>query len=428
MLKTELNSDIRDFENFRYDAERCIGCKGCAWVDHIYMPGVQFGVRCPSLERYSFDAYSSYGRCKIALAVMNGELEYSDRLLDIIYQCQLCGACDAGCKRNLDLEPLLLLEAMRVKCVQDGKGPMPAHKTIAGMIAEKKNRYGLPHKNRHNWIPEDVRAADKADILYFPGCAASYTHQQISQATARILNAAKTPFMVMDDWCCGNPLYCTGQMEPAMKQAEHNIEAIKKTGVSTVLTSCAECFKTLKVDYPKLFNKSTDDMGFKVIHLVEYVDQKLKEGALSMSNKIEMKVTYHDSCQLARLSEPWIHWEGKRGKYGITDPPKEYRRGSHGVYEPPREILRQIPGIELVEMTRVRENAWCCGAGGGVKDAYKDFAIWTAGERMEEVKVAGAEAIVSCCPYCKDNFNDAIDSRMENVKTYDISELISKAI
>jgi len=429
-IKKEFTLDVTDINNFRYDAERCVGCKGCVWVDHIYMPGVEFGIKCPSLARYSFDAYAAYGREKIILGLLDGKYDYTARLLDILYKCTLCGACDAGCKRNLDLEPLLVLEAARVKCVRDGKGPMPEQKKIAENIDKSHNRYGSPHANRSKWLPKDVKPATKADIVYFVGCASSYVHTEIAQATARILTNTNTKFMLLDseEWCCGYPLYSTGQVDAFKKQVEHNIEAVKKSGASTVLVSCAEGYKTWKVDYPKLLGKSTDDLGFKVMHLVEYIDQLIKDGSLRFNNQINMKVTYHDPCNLGRLSEPWVQWEGRRGKWGVTEPPKPIRRGTYGIYEPPREILRSIPGIELVEMVRIRENAWCCGAGAGVRDAFRDFALWSAGERLKEAKTTGAEAIVVCCPHCKENFGESIEAGKEKIKVYDISELLYKAV
>ena len=430
MKEEKIKLDLTEIENFRHDMSRCIRCKGCKWVDHIYMPGVKFGTRCPSEKRYLFDSYAAYGRLKLGLAVMDGKLDFSDKMLDAIYQCTLGGACDVGCKRNLDLEILSSLEALRIKAVASGKGPMPEHRKIAGNIEKNHNRFGSPHQNRGKWLPVDVKPAAKADIVYFAGCGASYTRPEIAQATVRILNAAKVDFMVMggDEWCCGYPLYSTGQIEAARKQAEHNIEAIKKSGASTVVVSCAECYKTLKVDYPKIFSKSTAEMGFEVVHLVEYVDELVKKGALELKNGINLRVTYHDPCNLSRLSEPWEYWEGTRGAWGVTSPPMPRRRGTNGVYQQPRDILSGIPGIELVEMIRLRENAWCCGAGGGVKEAFPDFALWTAKERLEEVDEVGAEAIVTCCPWCEGNFTDAIKSRGEDIKVYDIAELIWQAI
>jgi Fe-S oxidoreductase len=431
MAEQEVKLDVTEIENFIYDMSTCVKCKGCFWVDHIYMHGIKFSYRCPSAEKFLFDSYgSAYGRFRTALGVLEGKLDYSDRFLGTVYNCTMCGACDTGCKRNLDLEVGLTLEAIRIKCVQEGKGPMPEHKKIAKNIAKNHNRYGSPHANRSKWLPSDVKPSAKADIVYFVGCNSSYVHTEIAQATAKILASTNTKFMLLDseEWCCGYPLYSTGQVDAFKKQVEHNIEAVKKAGASTVLVSCAEGYKTWKVDYPKILGKSTDDMGFKVVHLVEHVDQLLKAGSLKFNKPISMKATYHDSCNLARLSEPWIPWEGTRGQWGVVTPPLQRRRGTNGIYQQPRDILSAIPGLELEEMIRIRENALCCGAGGGVRDAFKDFALWTANERLEEVREIGAEAIISACPYCKDNFSDAVKAARDEIKVYDISELIWQAI
>jgi Fe-S oxidoreductase len=421
--------DINDIENFRYDMKRCVRCKGCKWVDHIYMPGSEFSTRCPSEKSYLFDSFSAWGRLRLALGLMDGRVKYSQRLVEAIYKCQLCGACDAGCKRNLDLEILSSLEAFRIKCVNDGYGPMPEHKEIAEKIEKEHNIFGAPHKNREKWA-KNSKFDEKADIIYFVGCYASYRMPGISKSTASILNASGKGFSLMspDEYCCGYPLYSTGQIEKAKKVAEHNIEAIKKKGASTILTSCAECYKTLKVDYPKMLGKSTSDMGYKVIHLVEFVDEEMKKGTIQFKNKLDLRITYHDSCNLARMSEPWVYWKGKRGRFGLTEPTMPRRRGTYGIYQQPRDILKSIPGISLAEMIRIRENAWCCGAGGGVKEAFSDFALQTAEERLLEVANVGAEALVTTCPRCNENFTQAIKASGDNIKVYDISELIKEAI
>jgi Fe-S oxidoreductase len=98
------------------------------------------------------------------------------------------------------------------------------------------------------------------------------------------------------------------------------------------------------------------------------------------------------------------------------------------VYEPPREILRSIPGVDLVEMERIREYAWCCGAGGGVREAYPEYAQWTASERIAEAKATGAEAIVSACPWCERSFMDSISALGEPMRVFDIVELVHKAL
>ena len=141
-------------------------------------------------------------------------------------------------------------------------------------------------------------------------------------------------------------------------------------------------------------------------------------------------VTYHDPCHLGRLGEPYIHWEGKPipGHIRIFDPPKEFRRGTFGVYEPPRDILKSIPGLKLIEMDRIKEYAWCCGAGGGVKETNPEFARWTAQERIDEAETTGAEAIVTACSGCEQNFGDAIEENKSSLKVYDVVELLARAI
>lgn len=417
-------------EDYRYDAERCIRCGGCKWVDHIYMSNVRFGYKCPSIAYYLFDAYAAYGRERLSLAVMDGNIDLTPSLQKAIFACQLCGACDIGCKRNLDLEPLLVLETLRARLVEKGLGPTPEQKKIAEKISQSHNRYGSPHANRMKWLPSDIRPAARADIVYFVGCASSYVNKEIAQSTARLLAGTGTKFATLgsEEWCCGYPLYTTGQVDAFKKQLEHNIEAVRQLGAKTVLLSCAEGYQAWKVMYPKMLGKSTTDLGFKVVHIVEFIDQLMQSGGVKFNTPVNMKLTYHDPCYLGRLSEPWVQWEGTRGTWGRLEPPREFRRGTYGVYQAPRNILQKLPGVELVEMDRTRENAWCCGAGGGVRDAYKDFNLWTAKERLEEAMTTGAEAIVSACPYCKENFKDAIESSGEQLKVFDITELIVQAM
>ena len=414
--------------DFRYDADCCTSCESCRWLDFIYIPGVDFSMRCPSAAYYSFDAWGAYGKMKLVSKLLDGELDFSPKLAEVVYQCQMCGSCDSGCKRNLDLEIGLVLETLRAECVKRKIGPPPELKKVAQNIEKSHNRLDAPHKERFKWMPSNIKPAKRADILYFAGCS-SYTHPEISQAAVKILKASGTDFEVLtDEWCCGYLLYTSGQWDAFKKQAERNFEEIRNSGAKTVICSCAECYQTLKVNYPKILGISTEDMPFKVLHLVEYVDQLIKEAKLKLANEINMKVTYHDPCNLGRLSEPWVHWDGTRGDWGYLTPAKEFRRGVNGIYEAPRNILRSIRGIQLVEMLRNRDLAWCCGAGGGVSEAYKDFALWTAEERLREARLVGAEAIVSCCPQCKENFAAAIKISGNEMMVYDISELILKAI
>ncbi len=105
-------------------------------------------------------------------------------------------------------------------------------------------------------------------------------------------------------------------------------------------------------------------------------------------------------------------------------PAKPKRQGTYGVYEAPRNVLKQIPGIKLIEMERIREYAYCCGAGGGVKAQFPEFALNTSKRRVEEAMSTSADTLVSCCPFCKTNLLDGIKALGSNMKFYDLVELI----
>jgi len=416
-----------NLDDYWYEARHCVSCAECKWVEYNYMPGKDFSYRCPSWQYGRYDAYGAAGKSKVIWDLLMGTLDYSSpKLLEVAYRCNLCGGCDVGCKRNLDLEIQMMLESLRARLVEKGIGPMPQHKALAETIEKSKNIYGSDQKKRLDWMPKDVSPAKSADLLYWVGCRASFVDTEIAKSTAKILKAANKEFMVLsEEPCCGNLLFTTGQIDKARKLAQDNLKLIKASGAKTVVFSCAEGYRMVKVDYPKLLGISTADLGFEVKHITELADSWVKDGSLKLEKRVEMKLTYHDSCGLGRLSEPWHQWEGELSDWGVFTPPRNIRRGTNGVYEPPRDILKAIPGIKLVEMLRHHDQTYCCGAGGGAREAFPEYATFAAGERLREAKTVGAEAIVSSCPLCKEHFEAAAEN---GTRVYDITELIAAAI
>ncbi|MFH1485866.1 MAG: (Fe-S)-binding protein, partial [Chloroflexota bacterium] len=214
------------FEDYRYDVEKCVGCKGCYWVDLIYVPGPDFAERCPSAFKHKFDTYLAFGKGKVGLGLLDGALQYSPTVLDIIYKCNLCGACDVGCKRNLDLEPLLMLEGLRGKVVKDGAGPLPEHRKMAENLAKSNNTLGADHIKRLDWMPEQARVVDKADVVYYPDDATSFVHPEIGRALVTILSALGEPFMVppAENWSSGAHSYEVGMQDEATRIAKRNVD------------------------------------------------------------------------------------------------------------------------------------------------------------------------------------------------------------
>lgn len=413
-------------EEYKRQAKMCVRCTFCKFIDLNWVTSARFSRQCPIDTKYAFNLYSPHGLLHSAIAELDGEVEFTPKLVDALYKCTLCGACDARCKRNLDVEVLQVIENLRVRCVEQGKGPSPEHKAMADNIIKTHNEYGEPHEDRLKWLG-DIKPAQKADIVYFVGCNSAYRQPELAQNTARILRHTGTAFMLLEDeWCAGNYVTATGQVDLARELAEHNVKAIEDSGTKTVITSSAECYKSLKVDFPKLLGKSTEDMPYTTLHITEYLDQLMQDGKLEFKKNVNMKITYHDPCNLARLSEPWQEWVPKYDR--VIPIGKVWRRGDRGIYDPPRNILKGIPGIEVVEMERSRSNTWCAGSCGGVDLAFPDFALWMAGERIEEAQATGAEAIVTCSPDVKELLQRAIEAKKVKMAVYDITEIIMQAI
>jgi Fe-S oxidoreductase len=404
---------METLENYRHTMKSCNHCGQCKWLLGPKARGWDFAEVCPIHMRYHFDAYSGQGLIHVAQELLDGELHYEEGMIDLIYSCTTCGACDINCKSIRDMEVLDTILALRTRCVDDKRGPKPQHAAAAAAVEQSHNIYGHPHERRFEWISEDIRLTAGSRVAYFTGCASCYVDVDIARNTARILNAGGFDFTVLngDEFCCGGPLWRTGQLDAAARQAAHNLEAFAEHGIRTVVTSCAECFGTLRGFYPRIA-----PLNVEVMHISEVVRQLLAERRLRFSKSLGMTVTYHDPCLLGRLSEPYVAWKGEIKAFGYHEPPKQWRRGSAGVYDAPREVLRAIPGIELVEMVRNEEDAFCCGGGGGVRAAFPDFARWTAAERLREAESTGARTVVSCCPFCRENFEDINGSESNGLK------------
>jgi Fe-S oxidoreductase len=384
----------------------------------------------PFDEKYLYDAYSAQGRFDLARALLEGEIELTPRALEVIYTCTLCGACDVTCKFSRDMEPLEILHELRSLAVKEGKGPLPGHMPAVESIRKNSNPWLQPRTRRAHWARtlglKDL-TKDKAEVLYFAGCTYSYNAnlQKVAQATARIMKEAGMDVGILGNGenCCASPALKVGMADLFQEFAGKNIAMFNELGVKTVVTSCAGCYGIFRSQYP-----AVGRMNFEVVHSVEIMDQLIENGTVKFKKKIPMKVTWHDPCHSGRGGEKQNIWEGERTKWGLSDPPRVRNFGAGGVYDAPRNILKALPGIELVEMERIREFAWCCGAGGGVKSAFPEFALESALERVDEAKATGAAALVTSCPWCESNLADAIVADGSKIKLYSLVELIEQAL
>ena len=417
---------LGDYEDMM---DSCVRCSMCKFIPQLAIRSKRFSSICPSIDFYDFHAYSGGGRMIMANAYHKGRVELTPEMLDVLYRCTNCGGCEVSCKWVYDLEPNEAIHALRVAAVEAGAGPMPKHKKYIKLVERKKNPYGEEPENRPAWLTKDIKLDESSDTLYFVGCTAAYRREEIAVATAKILNAAGEGFRIMgsDEQCCGSPVYRVGDEKRAIRIMKENIESFKRAGIKRIITSCSGCYNMFKIEYPRFV-----EHDIEIVHTSQLIESLLKDGRLKLTKDVPMKVTYHDPCHLGRMAEPYEKWEGEKIEVltlvYIYDPPKSERRGAHGVYDAPRNVLKQIPGIELVEMDRIREYSYCCGAGGGCKSAYPDFAQATADERVEEAESTGADALVSACPFCGTNFRDSLKSRNSSMQYFDLTELVLRSI
>lgn len=416
---------LEDYEDI---IKKCLRCSICKWIPQIQIKSQKYASICPAIDLYNYHTYSGGGRIVLALSLFLGRIEPSEELADIVYKCPGCGGCAVSCKYLNNLEPLEIIWELRNKLVEEGYGPMPKHKQYAKAAMEKHNPYNEPEDERIDWA-KDIKTSKDAKIAYFVGCTSSYRRKEIAKATAKLLNKAGVEFQLLgsDEWCCGSPLLRTGMKKDAMELMKHNIKTMEERGIEEVVFSCAGCYSTFKAHYPRYMK-----YDFKVTHTSEFFNKLIDEGKLEPKKELNMTVTYHDPCHLGRDSEPYPEWNGKYVEVmpvvKIPVPPKPLRRGANGVYDPPRDVLKKIPGIEFNEMERIREFSYCCGAGGGVKAQYPDFALFAATNRIDEAESTGADTLISACPFCATNLKDAIDDSKSKLKFYDLSELLLMSV
>ena len=387
---------LKDYES---TLELCFRCSRCKWICDWDIKSAEFSYICPSLKKFLFDAYSVQGRIDIARALLNGELDYSDKLLEIIYACTLCGGCEVTCRRNrADMEPLKVLYELRFKCVNDGKGPLDKHKKLSENVEKYHNPYGEPHEARFEWMPKNETNNCGIEVGLFVGCTLPYRLPNVARAAVGILNKLNIRFKVLqgEEFCCGGLLYRVGLASQIGELMEHNLKKIENLGIKKMLFVCPGCYETFKSIYPKLGGT----LNFEVLHMVELISD-LSDDKKIKFNKSHQRVTYHDPCHLGRLM---------------------------GIYDQPRKILKAIPELRLVEMERMMDNTWCCGAGGGVKAAFKDFALWSARERLKEAEKTGSRLLLTACPFCELNLKDSAKAYSESMEVKDILELIYEAL
>ncbi len=320
-----------------------------------------------------------------------------------LWLCATCRSCVARCPRGV--ETIEIFRALRRILVPDGVVPtsIPNLRGVMTSIASVGNPWGQDPNDRSNWTKgiEVKEFTEETEFLYFPCCYPSYDPRlrNVSQATATILNRAGVDFGILGskENCCGESVRKAGNETLFKRLARENIKTFIENGVKKIILSSPHCYHTFKNEYSEF------KANFEVVHISQFLFKLVNEGRLSFTGEYRKKVTYHDPCYLGR---------------------------HNGIYDEPRNVLRKIPGLELIEMNEKRENSLCCGMGGGRiwMETAKDERF--SNLRLEQAIEAGAEVLITSCPYCITAFEDSRLSLKDSdaIQIKDITEVVQEVI
>ncbi|MBW1989132.1 MAG: (Fe-S)-binding protein [Deltaproteobacteria bacterium] len=321
---------------------------------------------------------------------------------DEVWSCTTCGACENECP--IFIEYIDKMVDLRRGMVDEGMVPQSLQKPLSA-LEKRGNPYGKMEKKRADWAKDcdapvkvvNVKKGETVETLYFVDSITSYDDAmcRIGQSVARVL--AKTG----EDWGIlgpaekdsGHEVRRFGEEMLFMDLRDQNTEAIEASGAKKIVTADPHAYNALKKDYTGLP---------PVEHIATTILRGIKEGKITPRPLNDGKTyVYHDPCYLGRHND---------------------------LYDDPRAVLDAIPGLKRAEMTRSRDTSFCCG-GGGLMLFYEPVEETRMGRiRVEMAREAGADVVVTACPFCKVNIEDAIKtSGLEGkMEVMDLVELIDR--
>ncbi|MFC0272434.1 heterodisulfide reductase-related iron-sulfur binding cluster [Metabacillus herbersteinensis] len=343
-------------------------------------------------------------------------LEYNPSLIgdviteEEIWACTTCRNCEDQCPvMNEHVDKIIDLR--RYLVLTEGKMDPDAQRAMTN-IERQGNPWGLNRKERETWrearedvvvptVKEVKKAGEDFEYLFWVGSMGSYDNrsQKIALSFAKLLNEAGVSFAILGnkEKNSGDTPRRLGNEFLFQELATKNIEEFEKNEVKKIVTIDPHAYNIFKNEYP--------DFGLEaeVYHHTELLAELVKNGRLTPKFEVNETITFHDSCYLGRYNE---------------------------VYDAPRDILKAIPGVSLVEMERNRETGMCCGAGGGLMWMEEDTGSRINVSRTEQALAVNPSVISSGCPYCLTMLSDGTKAKEveEQVATYDVAELLEKAI
>ena len=321
-----------------------------------------------------------------------------------IWACLTCGLCYDHCPSDVffidfirEVRCLAGIEGNEVPCSHGG-----AMQSLMRLMTSPDMK-----QNRLDWVTGDLKIAETGEYMLFTGCLPYYDAYfdeieldslNIAKSAVRLLNKLDIiPVVSSDERCCGHDLKWSGDMDMFRLLADRNADAIAKTGAKKIISTCAECFRTLKYDYPDFM-----EFPYEVMHISEFLAEQIKSGNLEYKGE-DIKATLHDPCRLSRHAS---------------------------VIDAPRDVLKSLPGLDLLEMKNHGKRSTCCGTSSWMHCDIHSKMIQAS--RLKEAKQTGADLLVTACPKCMIHFKCAqMDPKIKDdlaIEIKDLAEVFSSQV
>lgn len=324
-----------------------------------------------------------------------------------VWRCLTCASCEERCPEGVQFTDFV--RGLRALVPEAVRRPSP-HDGVFQSVARSMARNGR-HASRPGWLTDELEVAEEGELALFVGCAPFFDiyFEDIdvhtldgTRAAIRILNKLGIqPVLIDDEVCCGHDLLWRGDREEFEQLARANTKSFHERGIRHVLTTCAECTRTWKLDYPEV----TPEYTPRVEHLAEFIAARTATGELEPV----------DSGTKAQTGNRRPAGAGTGTGTGITsdsgtgtgtevftyqDP---CRLGRHlGVVDAPRRFFEALPGTPFVEMPRSGRDAMCCGTSGFIHCDAASRQLQQ--QRLREAAATRAGTLVTACPKCLIHF------------------------
>ncbi|WP_261300909.1 (Fe-S)-binding protein [Paenibacillus andongensis] len=370
--------------------------------DHLTEKGAAITSKSPWVPAFAFASPSTHNPLEVEL--IGGVITEEE-----LWACTTCRNCEDQCpvgNEHVDK----IIDLRRHLVLTQGSMPHDGQRALQN-IERQGNPWGISRNDRVKWVKEvdpndelgvcTVKENPEFEYLFFLGSMGAYDNRsrKITHSFVKLMKEAGVSFAILgnEEKNSGDTPRRMGNEFLFQQLCADNIATFQKYKVQKIVTTCPHTYHTFKNEYPE-FGLTAD-----VFHHTELLDLWVKEGRLKPQHEVRERITYHDSCYLGRYNE---------------------------VYEEPRNVLRAIPGVELVEQDRSRENSMCCGAGGGMMWMEETAGTRVNVTRTEQLLSVKPTVISSACPYCLTMVEDGTKLKEveEQVKARDIAEILAMSV